>query len=105
MRLKTLQKVRMMWGLTWKDSTMPVNMRLLVDAIALLIMLVLAYGLVEYVSSNARLADANAIAVKRADLAEMNLAHCLNGKSLTTEGGMIMCEKAFWVDISKGEKS
>lgn len=100
-----LQKIRMTWGLTWEGSTMPVNVRLLVDAIALVIMLVLAYGMVEYVSSNAKLADANAVAVHRAAQAELNLAHCLNGLNLRTDGGMIMCEKAFWVDIYKGEKS
>lgn len=31
--------------------------------------------------------------------ADANLATCLNGGSLVTDGGMVMCSKAHWVEI------
>jgi len=92
-----LYALRRHYGLRWKTSLPVIDWRLWIDALLFVIVICFALALVEYISDNVKLADANAIAVHRADRAELNLAHCLNGGSLNAETGMVMCEKALFV--------
>lgn len=100
-----LYALRRHYGLRWKTSLPAIDWRLWFDALIFVAMLCAVFALVDFIGQNITLADANARATYRADRAELNLAHCLNGGSLNADGGMVMCDKAFWVDISKGEKS
>lgn len=92
-----LYALRRFYGLHWKTSLPAIDWRLWIDALLFVLVICFALAMVEYISDNVKLADANAIAVHRADRAELNLAHCLNGGSLNADGGMVMCEKAYWV--------
>ena len=86
-------------GLRWKTNLPQINWRLLVDGLLFAAVIILALMLVDYITRSAVLNDRAVIAEIKRTQAEANLAHCLNGNALTTDGGMVMCSKAHWVEI------
>lgn len=94
-----LYALRRHYGLRWKTGLPPFDWRIWLDGLIFIALACAVLALVDYIGQNADLADANARAVYRADKAEANLAHCLNGGSMSADGGMVMCQKAHWVRI------
>lgn len=101
MRLPTLQKVRMMWGLTWEGSTLPINLRLVVDGLVFVFVMFAVYFLVDYIAANAELSSKAAAAEHRAKQSESALIACMNGAPLvdTKNNGAVMCDPAKWVAL------
>lgn len=89
------------YGLRWKTGLPPIKWRIIIDALLLTALMFSAYALVEYISRNAALSDRVVISERQKMKAEAALATCLNGGSLATDGGMVMCSKAHWVDIKQ----
>lgn len=99
MRLVSLTRFR--YGLQWPGKYPPIPWRVIVDALLLMALMFGAYALVDYVARNAALSDRAVISEHQKIKAEAALAHCMNGGSLRTDGGMVMCDKALWVDIKQ----
>lgn len=96
-----LYALRRHFGLRWKTGFPQVQWRIIFDALIFTALMFAVYALVDYISTNAKLADRAVISERQKMKAEAALATCLNGGSLTTDGGMVMCEKALWVEIGK----
>lgn len=97
MRLVSLTRFR--YGLRWPGKYPPIPWRTMMEGILFTVVLILVLMFVDYKDRSAVLSDRATIAERQRIQAEANLAHCLNGRSLTTDGGMVMCSKAHWVEI------
>jgi len=90
MRLHSLKRF---YGLQWKGSFPTVAWRDWIAGLLFAALLIAVYVLVGYIGDNVKLADSNARAVHRADHAEIALAACLNGQSLSADdNSIIVCE-------------
>lgn len=94
-----LYALRRRYGLRWKTGLPPFGYRLWLDGLIFVVLFFAVIILVTYITENDDLIRRSEYDSERADKAERNLAHCLNGGSLFVKNGghMIMCGKSFWV--------
>lgn len=97
MRLVSLARFR--YGLLWPGKLPRINWLLWIETLVFVAFLILAYALVDYISRSAVLSDRATVAERQKIKAENALAHCMNGGSFRVDGGMVMCDKAFWVQL------
>lgn len=97
MRLISLARFR--YGLHWPGNLPKIDWALWIQALVAVAFMLCAYALVDTIAQKAALSDRAAVNDRQKVKAEAALAHCMNGGSLRTDGGMVMCDKAYWVQL------